>query len=138
MNIAVPTRSGPSSAPKKEPFFFEKSRLMVVAINATNSNLIYRAQTKPNGPWEADWTWIDSKTTYMNMAAGISRDGRVVVVAQTTGTPTVNFYIEGPDDSKEDWEAPVGLGFARRHLGVEQVGRARALRWRRSRRSRSS
>ena len=31
--------------------FFENSRLMAIAINATNRNLIWRAQTKPNGPW---------------------------------------------------------------------------------------
>ena len=71
----------------KEAFFFENSRLMAIAINATNHNLIYRAQSKPNGPWVTDWAWINNANQYDVMAAGLARDGRVVVLAQVSTTP---------------------------------------------------
>jgi hypothetical protein len=110
------------SAERKEPFFFEKSRLMVIAINATNQNLIYRAQTKPNGPWEADWSWVNKTNTYASMATGVARDGRVVAVAQTTGTPLVHFYIETPEGvGKENWEPPVNLGMPPGVSGFKQL-----------------
>jgi hypothetical protein len=75
----------------KPPFFFQLSRLMVVAINVSG-RLVYRAQTKPNGPWEANWTPIDNARTYAAMAAGLTGDGRVAVVAQQPSGPP--FYID--------------------------------------------
>ena len=48
----------PKTAAPRQPFFFELSRLMVVAIQASNGALVYKAQTKPNGPWGANWAPI--------------------------------------------------------------------------------
>src|ERR1051326_6386271 len=71
----------------RPPFFFQLSRLMVVAINASG-RLVYRAQTKPNGPWEANWTPIDNAHTYAGMAAGLTGDGRHAVVGgEAPGDP---------------------------------------------------
>jgi hypothetical protein len=112
---------------RKDPFFFEKSRLMVIAINATNRNLMYRAQTRPNGPWEADWSWINRDNTYAIMAAGLARDGRVVALAQTTGAPAVHFYIETPESTggRQGWERPVNLGMPGGVAGFGQLATCR-------------
>ena len=92
----------------KPPFFFQLSRLMVVAINA-GGRLVYRAQTKPNGPWEANWTPIDNARTYAAMAAGLTGDGRVAVVAQQPSGPP--FYIdEKLDTLNQEWNTPFSLG----------------------------
>jgi hypothetical protein len=108
---------------KKEPFFFENSRLMAIAINATNRNLIYRAQSTPNGPWIADWAWVNNTNQYDVMVAGLARDGRVVILGQVTPTPTVHFYIEAADDlgSSPAWEAPVNLGLPSGVPGFSQL-----------------
>jgi hypothetical protein len=104
---APEARQGPPFTPKP-PFFFELSRLMVVAINA-GGRLVYRAQTKPNGPWEANWTTIDNARTYAGMAAGLTGDGRVAVVGQQpSGAP---FYIdEKPNTLSQEWNTPFNLG----------------------------
>lgn len=123
---ATPADSATAQPKRKEPFFFEKSRLMVLAINATNHNLIYRAQTRPNGPWEADWSWVDKSHTYDIMAAGVARDGRVVALAQTSRAPTVHFYIEKPDEvGGENWEPPVDLGLPAGVPGFKQLATVR-------------
>lgn len=96
----------------REAFFFEKSRLMVVAIN-NNGQLVYKAQTLPNGSWEADWTPIFSRSTFAIMAAGLARDGRVAVVAQTGAGPDVQYFIESDASSggTESWDPPINLGY---------------------------
>jgi len=99
---------GPPFKPKP-PFFFELSRLMVVATDA-NSKLVYKAQTKPNGPWEANWTPIDKSGTYGAMAAGLTGDGRVAVVAEPRSQSNVVFIDEKPDTLTQQWNAPFDLG----------------------------
>ena len=100
----------PPADKARQPLFFELSRLMVVAIMASSSQLVYRAQTKPNGPWEANWTPIDTTQTYGVMASGTTGDGRVAVVAQPSN-PTALFYIdEKANSAVQAWNAPVNLG----------------------------
>ena len=102
----------PSQAPAKEIPFFVLSRLMVVAVGNT-SRLVYKAQTKPSGPWEANWSPIDTKQTYGWIAAGIAGDGRVAVVAQRvlSGTAGISYIIEAPDSLVvQRWDPPVDLG----------------------------
>jgi hypothetical protein len=94
----------------KPPFFFELSRLMVVAIQATTGQLVYKAQTKPNGPWGANWTTIDTTHIYVFMAAGLTGDGRVAVVAQPNAGPGLVYIDEKPNTSTQQWNAPVDLG----------------------------
>jgi hypothetical protein len=101
-------KKGPPFAPKP-PFFFELSRLMVVAINASG-RLVYKAQTKPNGPWEANWTPIDNVHTFAGMAAGLTGDGRVAVVAQPPSGPGPFYIDEKPDTPTQEWNTPVNLG----------------------------
>jgi hypothetical protein len=93
----------------KPPFFFELSRLMVVAIN-TSGRLVYKAQTKPNGPWEANWSPVESAHVFAYMAAGLTGDGRVAVVAQPTAPPELLYIDEKPNTSTQQWNAPVSLG----------------------------
>jgi hypothetical protein len=106
----VQAKKGPPFTPKP-PFFFELSRLMVVAIKGgINGQLVYRAQTKPNGPWEANWTPIERTQTFNAMAAGRTGDGRVAVVAQPTSNAGVLYIDEKEDTLNQDWNAPVNLG----------------------------
>jgi hypothetical protein len=103
----------PRDPPTKLVPFFQLSRLMVVAVLGSTSRLVYRAQTKPNGPWEANWSPIDTTPQlYGWIAAGIAGDGRVAVVAQrASGPPGVSFIIEAPDSNVvESWNPPVDLG----------------------------
>src|ERR1700674_2219360 len=100
---------------RREPFFFELSRLMVVALKASSesnfNHLFYRAQTRPNGPWEGHWTPIDTTYPYGLMAAGLTGDGRVAVIAQLQ-TPVSVMYIDEARDSGDvqPWHPPVPLG----------------------------
>ena len=104
--------TAPSPTPPKVVPFFELSRLMVVAVLGSTSRLVYKAQTKPNGPWEATWSPIDTTQTFGWIAAGISGDGRVAVVGQrTSGQPGVSYIIEAPDSLVvQRWDPPVDLG----------------------------
>lgn len=104
------TAAAPQKFTPKPPFFFELSRLMVVAVMGANGQLVYRAQTKPNGPWEANWTPIDSTRSYGAMAAGLTGDGRVAVVAQPTSLSGVLYIDEKPNTPTEQWNAPFDLG----------------------------
>jgi hypothetical protein len=90
---------------------FELSRLMAVALDKSG-HLVYKAQTKPNGPWEGDWTTIDKSQTYNRMTAGIIGDGRVAAVAQRVAQETGLAYVVEAVDSLEveRWDPPVGLG----------------------------
>jgi hypothetical protein len=99
---------GPPFKPKP-PFFFELSRLMVVATDE-NGRLVYKAQTKPNGPWEANWTPIDTAHSFGPMAAGLTGDGRVAVVGEPKPGPNVLYIDEKPDTLTQQWNAPFNLG----------------------------
>jgi hypothetical protein len=104
------TKKGPPYTPKP-PFFFELSRLMVVAVRGgMNGQLMYRAQTKPNGPWEADWTLVVQSPYFHAMGAGLTGDGRVAIVAQTATNAGVLYIDEKLDTLKQEWNAPVDLG----------------------------
>jgi hypothetical protein len=95
----------------REPFFFELSRLMVVAIKAGNGQLVYKAQTKPNGRWETNWTPIETVHSFGAMAAGLTGDGRVAVVAQPSTGAGILFIDEAPDAiDVQRWNRPVDLG----------------------------
>jgi hypothetical protein len=108
----VSTAPSPGHATPGQVPFFELSRLMVVAVLGSNSRLVYKAQTKPNGPWEANWSPIDTTQTFGWIAAGITGDGRVAVVGQrASGTPGVSYIDEEPNSiDVERWNAPVDLG----------------------------
>lgn len=91
--------------------FFELSRLMVVAINAPAGQLVQKAQASPNGPWAAAWSPI-APGAYVIMTVGLTKDGRVAVVAQPSGTTNLSFITEdanqvGPVDK---WNPPVNIG----------------------------
>jgi len=108
---------------RRQPFFFELSRLMIIGINLVDNLLVYKAQTKPNGPYETDWTPISRSEAYDIMAAGLAKDGRVVAIAQTHSNPTVHFYIEAPDEMHgiARWEPPVNLGLPHGVPGFSQL-----------------
>lgn len=109
-----PVQSGPAPVYQAMPAgspFFELSRLMVVAIDSAAGRLIQKAQTAPNGPWPAAWSII-APGTFVQMTAGLTKDGRVAVVAQLSGTANLSFITEdanqvGPIDK---WNAPIGIG----------------------------
>jgi YD repeat-containing protein len=90
---------------------FELSRLMAVALDKSG-HLVSRAQTRPNGPWEGDWTTIDKSQTYTGMTAGIIGDGRVAAIARrTTQGNGLSYVVEAVDCTKvERWDPPVDLG----------------------------
>src|SRR5436190_5221321 len=94
----------------KPPFFFELSRLMVVAIKGSNGQLVSRAQTKPNGPWEANWTPVESAHRFNLMAAGLTGDGRVAAVAQPQLAPGVLYIDQNLKTPNQQWNTPVNLG----------------------------
>ena len=105
-----------SSAPSYQQMpagtpFFELSRLMVVGIDSAAGRLIQKAQTSPNGPWPANWSII-APGAYVQMTAGLTKDGRVAVVAQLSGTAKLSFITEdanqiGPIDK---WNPPMDIG----------------------------
>lgn len=111
---AGPVRSNPAPVFQSMPAgasFFELSRLMVVAIDTAAGRLIQKAQTAPNGPWPADWSII-APGAFVQMTAGLTKDGRVAVVAQLSGSTNLSFITEdanqiGPIDK---WNTPVGIG----------------------------
>jgi hypothetical protein len=120
-----------SAKQKKEPqpFFFELSRLMVVGITMADNQLVYKTQTEPNGPWEANWTPIAKSAAYDIMAAGSTRDGSVAVVAQTHSNPNVHYYVNHPDSSSgiKGWVPPVDLGLPPGLAGFGLLAMARDL-----------
>ncbi|TIT48070.1 MAG: hypothetical protein E5W64_15580, partial [Mesorhizobium sp.] len=73
--------------------FFELSRLMVVGIDSAAGRLIQKAQVAPNGAWPAAWSPI-AAGAWVIMTAGLTKDGRVAVVAQPTGTTNLSFITE--------------------------------------------
>src|SRR4051812_16986332 len=103
-------QKGPPFKPKPR-FFFELSRLMVVAIKGgNNGQLVSRAQTKPNGPWEPNWTPVEKTQTFNAMAAGLTGDGRVAIVAQPTSNAGVLYIDQNLATPKQEWNTPINLG----------------------------
>ncbi len=113
--------------------FFELSRLMVVALirkkGSSDIQLMSRGQTRPNGPWEPDWSPIDPKQGYGIMAAGSTQDGRVAIVAQNIASTPGVFYIdedENDDGPKQpNWNTPVDLKTPGKNLTVRHLAMAR-------------
>ncbi|TGQ74622.1 hypothetical protein EN829_006345 [Mesorhizobium sp. M00.F.Ca.ET.186.01.1.1] len=107
-------RSGPASVYQHMPAgssFFELSRLMVVGIDSAAGRLIQKAQDGPNGSWPAAWSII-APGAWLIMTAGLTKDGRVAVVAQLSGTTKLSFITEdanqvGPIDK---WNPPADIG----------------------------
>ncbi|MFC3326531.1 hypothetical protein [Mesorhizobium cantuariense] len=107
-------RSGPAPVYQNKPAgasFFELSRLMVVGIDSAKGQLIQKAQTSPNGSWPSAWSFI-APGAWVIMTAGLTKDGRVAVVAQPSGTTNLSFITEdanqvGPIDK---WNKPVVIG----------------------------
>ncbi|RVB62825.1 hypothetical protein, partial [Mesorhizobium sp. M7A.F.Ca.CA.002.03.2.1] len=91
--------------------FFELSRLMVVGIDSAKSQLIQKAQDAPNGSWPAAWSFI-APGAWVIMTAGLTRDGRVAVVAQASGTTNLSFITEDPNQIGpiDKWTAPTSIG----------------------------
>ncbi|QKD00981.1 hypothetical protein [Mesorhizobium loti] len=91
--------------------FFELSRLMVVGIDSAAGRLIQKAQDAPNGSWPAAWSAI-APGAWIIMTAGLTKDGRVAVVAQPSGTINLSFITEDPNQvgPVDKWNAPVGIG----------------------------
>jgi hypothetical protein len=119
MTIDALTKSGAITQEQPQPrlkrpegeALFELSRLMAVALDKS-SHLAYKAQTRPNGPWEGDWTTIDKSQTYNRMMAGIIGDGRVAAIAQPTQRGKgLCYVVEAVDSAKvQRWDPPVDLG----------------------------
>ncbi|TPN25643.1 hypothetical protein FKO01_26740 [Mesorhizobium sp. B2-3-3] len=91
--------------------FFELSRLMVVGIDSAAGRLIQKAQTAPNGPWPANWSAI-APGAYVIMTAGLTKDGRVAVVAQKSGATKLSFITEDANQIGpiEKWNPPMDIG----------------------------
>ncbi|RUZ51210.1 hypothetical protein EN947_40035, partial [Mesorhizobium sp. M7A.F.Ca.US.003.02.2.1] len=91
--------------------FFELSRLMVVGIDSAKGQLIQKAQDAPNGSWPAAWSFI-APGGWVIMTAGLTRDGRVAVVAQPSGTTNLSFITEDANQigPVEKWTAPMSIG----------------------------
>ncbi|WP_051370903.1 hypothetical protein [Mesorhizobium loti] len=91
--------------------FFELSRLMVVGIDSAAGRLIQKAQVAPNGSWPAAWSAI-APGAWIIMTAGLTKDGRVAVVGQPSGTTNLSFIAEDPNQIGpiDKWTAPVGIG----------------------------
>jgi hypothetical protein len=104
-------KQSPPSRQPGDPPFFELSRLMVVALKGSGNVLVYKAQTKPNGPWESAWTPVGPSQPYRPMTAGITGDGRVGIVAQRASDNGLSYIVETPDAvGVEQWDPPVDLG----------------------------
>ncbi|TPK58184.1 hypothetical protein FJ546_24125 [Mesorhizobium sp. B2-4-19] len=91
--------------------FFELSRLMVVGIDSAAGRLIQKAQAAPNGSWPSAWSII-APGAWIIMTAGLTKDGRVAVVGQPSGTTNLSFITEDANQIGpiEKWNPPVGIG----------------------------
>ncbi|MDF3152681.1 hypothetical protein P3C58_11875 [Mesorhizobium sp. XAP10] len=117
----APSRAGARPAPSSPPpiyqhkpagaSFFELSRLMVVGIDSAKGQLIQKAQLSPDGPWPSAWSFI-APGAWVIMTAGLTRDGRVAVVAQPSGTTNLSFITEDANQigPVEKWTAPMSIG----------------------------
>ena len=121
-----PYQAAPAGHMPPGSSFFELSRLMVVGIDSARGQLIQKAQTSPNGPWAQDWSPI-APGAFVIMTGGLTKDGRVAVVAQQSGSPDLVFITEdanqvGPVDK---WNPPVGIGAAPGASGYQKLSMAR-------------
>lgn len=98
---------------------------MVIAIDGGNK-LVQKAQSGPNGPWAKAWEPI-AAGTYAIMATGLTRDGRVAVVAQPSGGPQLVFITEDANQvgPVEKWNAPVNIGAVPGATGYQSMSMAR-------------
>ncbi|MBE1205078.1 hypothetical protein [Aminobacter carboxidus] len=98
---------------------------MVVAIDGGNK-LVQKAQSGPNGPWAKAWAPI-AAGTYALMATGLTRDGRVAVVAQPSAGPQLVFITEDANQvgPVEKWNAPVNIGAVPGATGYQSMSMAR-------------
>jgi hypothetical protein len=122
--IAKKTSRKAHSKAEEVDAFYESSRLMAIAINASQ-NLIWRAQSKPNGPWITDWAPINTTIQYDAMVAGMSREGRVIALGHARPKAEVHFYIQSFID--DTWEGPVNLALPPGVPGFVQLTTARSL-----------
>jgi hypothetical protein len=105
--------------------FAELSRLMMVGISADNNQLVWTAQATPNGPWTGTLTPVDTGYAYIVLGTGSTLDGRVAMVAQTTGSPASVHYIDeavqqAPGGGQR-WNAPHDLGMPDGLAGFQQL-----------------
>ncbi|WP_176479222.1 hypothetical protein [Mesorhizobium sp. WSM3860] len=84
---------------------------MVIGIDSDAGRLIQKAQTSPNGPWPSAWSPI-APGAFTTMTAGLTKDGRVAVVAQQAGNSALYFISEDPNQVGpiEKWNPPVNIG----------------------------
>uniref|UniRef100_UPI003BACB948 hypothetical protein n=1 Tax=Stappia sp. TaxID=1870903 RepID=UPI003BACB948 len=105
--------------------FAELSRLMMVGISSDNNQLVWTAQIAPNGPWTGTLTPIDTGHAYIVLGTGSTLDGRVAMVAQTTGSPASVHYIdeavEQAPGGGQRWNAPHDLGMPDGVAGFQQL-----------------
>lgn len=127
---ALAVRAKRSSAPALRHLppgakFFELSSLMVIAIDG-DGKLVQKAQNGPNGPWAKTWSPI-APGTYAIMATGLTRDGRVAVVAQPSGGPQLVFITEDANQVGpiENWNQPVNIGAVPGASGYQSMSMAR-------------
>ncbi|MEI9415166.1 hypothetical protein [Mesorhizobium sp. Cs1321R2N1] len=108
--------------------FFELSRLMVVGIDSSAGRLIQKAQTSPNGSWPSAWSPI-APGAWVIMTAGLTKDGRVAVVAQPTGTTSLSFITEDANQVGpiEKWNPPAGIGAPPGATSYQKLSMARGV-----------
>tara|TARA_R110002020_G_scaffold40118_2_gene118665 strand:+ start:10384 stop:11661 length:1278 start_codon:yes stop_codon:yes gene_type:complete len=113
----------PARNPEVTPFA-EMSRLMMIGIDANQqNNLLWTAQTEPNGPWSGTWDVIN-KTSYIVLATGSTTDGRVALAAQTKSSPLAVHYIDEAAQGaggEERWNEPISLGMPEGLAGFVQL-----------------
>ncbi|MEM7497422.1 MAG: hypothetical protein AAF371_05440 [Pseudomonadota bacterium] len=91
--------------------FFERSRLMVVAIDkADGGGLKWKAQVAPSGPWGNTWIPIGDGS-YVSLAGGATCDGRVALAALPSDGGGLRFIVEATEKARDAkrWDAPVDL-----------------------------
>lgn len=88
---------------------FANFQLFIGAIN-TSGNLVFKNQTKANGPFNKSWTAINKKT-YETLSCATTADGRVAMVATDAKTGDVNYIAE----------TKVGSGTSGRWLPAENL-----------------
>jgi hypothetical protein len=109
----MPDTAAPAAPPVAQPgqpAFFELSRLMVVAINGATNQLMQIAQVSPNGPWASGFTPMVTGA-YALMTSGITRDGRVAVIAAPVGQSDLVYIDEEANQQPgvESWNSPVSI-----------------------------
>ncbi len=117
-DVVFPAPDGEEGTP-----FSEFSRLMVVGISVKdNNNLVWKAQTSPNGPWGQDWHTINDQS-YGVLGGGSTTDGRVAIVAQTENDRSVHYITENEKNigQIQRWNPPFDLGMPEGLAGFIQL-----------------